>query len=86
MPNQIKGNIKKERVHKVLELSNKYELEFYKKNVNREYEVVTELRKNGICIGYTSNYIPVIIKERNNNKIVNVRIDEVKSKKYMALY
>ena len=80
MPNQIKGNIKKERVHKVLELSNKYELEFYKKNVNREYEVVTELRKNGVCIGYTSNYIPVIIKERNNNKIVNVRIDEVKSK------
>jgi len=79
MPNQIPGNIKKERVHKVLEISSKYELEFYKSNINREYEVVTELRKNDICIGHTSNYIPIIIDEKLDNKIVNVKINSVKS-------
>ena len=71
MPNQVDGNIKKERVHKVLELSDKYELEFYKKNINREYEVVTELRKNNnLCIGHTSNYIPVIIDKKIDNEKV----------------
>ena len=79
MPNQVSGDIKKQRVHKVLEISDKYELEFYKSNINKEYEVVTELRKNGICIGYTSNYIPVIIDKKLENKIVNVKIKDVKN-------
>ena len=78
MPNQIPGNIKKERVHKVLEISNKYELEFYKSKINKTYEVITELRKNNVCIGYTSNYIPVIIDEKLNNEIINVKITDVK--------
>lgn len=77
MDNQIPGDIKKERVHKVLEISNKYELEFYKNNINKEYEVITELRKNGGCLGYTSNYIPVVLKEKLDNKITNVEIIEV---------
>lgn len=79
MPNQISGNIKKERVHKVLAISDKYELEFYKNNLNRTYEVVTELRKNNVCIGHTSNYIPIIIDKKLNNEIVNININEVKS-------
>ncbi len=78
MPNQVDGNIKKERVHKVLELSDRYELEFYKKNINREYEVVTELRKNNnLCIGHTSNYIPVIIDKKIDNEVKTVKITEV---------
>lgn len=78
MPNQVDGNIKKERVHKVLELSDKYELEFYKKNINREYEVVTELRKNNnLCIGHTSNYIPVIIDKKIDNEVKTVKITDV---------
>ena len=78
MTNQVDGNIKKERVHKVLELSDKYELEFYKKNINREYEVVTELRKNNnLCIGHTSNYIPVIIDKKIDNEVKTVKITDV---------
>lgn len=79
MKEQIDGNIKKERVHKVLEISDKYELDFYKKNINKEYEVITELRKNGTCIGFTSNYIPVNIDVKDNNKILNVEIISVDS-------
>ena len=37
MPNQIDGNIKKCRVKEVLSLSEKYELEFYNKNINTSF-------------------------------------------------
>lgn len=79
MDNQVDGVTKKERVHKVLEISDKYELEFYKSKINSTYEVVTELKKNNICIGHTTNYIPVILDNKLNNEIVNVKIVDVKS-------
>ena len=79
MPNQIDGMIKKKRVHEVLDISNKYELEFYKSKLNKEYEVVKEDRKNGECIGYTSNYIPVILEKNTVSDIVKIKITEVNS-------
>lgn len=79
MENQVDGVIKKQRVHKVLELSKKYEEEFYTSKVNSSYEVVTELKKNNTCIGYTTNYIPIIINKKINNKVVNVKITNIKS-------
>ena len=79
MDNQVDGVTKKERVHKVLEISDKYELEFYKSKINSTYEVVTELKKNNICIGHTTNYIPVILDKKLNNEIINVKIVDVKS-------
>lgn len=79
MKEQINGEIKKQRVHQVIELSNKAELEFYKQNLNKEYEVVTELRKNNQCIGYTSNYIPITLDCNLNNQILKVKINKVDS-------
>lgn len=79
MENQVDGNVKKKRVREVLDLSLKYELDFYKNNINKEYEVVTEFHKNGICVGYTSNYIPVVINEKINNEVVNVKITSADS-------
>ena len=79
MPNQIDGMTKKKRVHEVLDISNKYELEFYKSKLNKEYEVVKEERKNGECIGYTSNYIPVILEKNTMSDIAKIKITEVNS-------
>ena len=79
MPNQIDGMTKKKRVHEVLDISNKYELEFYKSKLNKEYEVVKEDRKNGECIGYTSNYIPVILEKNTVSDIAKIKITEVNS-------
>lgn len=81
MDNQIPEDIKKARVHKVLEISDKYELQFYQSKIDKEYEVVTELHKNNVCLCYTSNYIPVVIKEKLENKIINIKISDVKSDK-----
>ena len=75
MPNQVDGNIKKRRVREVLELSNKTELEFYKKYIGSTLEGVTELRKDGSVIVHTSNFIPIKITDiKSNNEIVNVKI------------
>lgn len=78
MPNQINGLVKKERVRQVLELSNKYEEEFYKNNIGKIYEGVTELRKDGKIIVHTSNFIPVELNDNlKNNQIVKLKITKV---------
>ena len=78
MPNHIDGNIKKCRVKEVLMLSDKYELEFYQKNINKEYDGIVETRKDGKKIVITTNYIPVEIEDNlENNTIVDVKINKI---------
>jgi len=85
MKNHIDGNIKKCRVRKVLSISDKYELEFYKKNINKEYDGIVEIRKDNKRIVLTSNYIPVEIdKKLDNNTKVNIKIKEVLNDKIIG--
>lgn len=78
MPNQISEYIKKNRVKEVIALSNMSEYDFCKENLNREYELITELRNNKVY-GYTTNYILVELEvKEENNKIVRVRLKEIK--------
>lgn len=82
MPNHIDGNIKKCRVREVLSLSDKYELEYYKNNINKEFDGIIETRKDNKKIVITSNYIPVEINENlENNTKVNIKIIEVENSK-----
>ena len=83
MDNQVEPEIKKERVRSVLELSNISELEFYKKNIGKEYDGVVEVHQSSEIIVHTSNFIPVVINDNdlNNNDIVKVKITEIKNSK-----
>ncbi len=75
MSNQVDGNIKEERSHKLIELSNKNEKQFLKKYINSELEVLFEQEENGFTKGHTSNYMVVKIKEKDiENKIITVKI------------
>ena len=77
MPNQINGKTKKERVREVLELSNKYEQEYYTNNLNKEYEIVTEDHKDK-TIGYTTNYIPIVLPtHKPNNQVIKVTLTKL---------
>ena len=67
MTNKVPGNIKKERVHKLLELSNELEKDYYNNFINRDVEVLIEECIDGVCYGFTDNYIP--IKLTGNYKI-----------------
>ena len=79
MPDQIRGDIKKERVNKVLKLSASYEEEFYKKYINKTEQGVAEVRKDGTIVVHSSNFIPVIVNSSNvaNNDILEVNITKV---------
>ena len=78
MDNQVDGNIKKERVKKVIELSNKMEEEYYKNSIGKIYEGVTEVRGDGKVVVHTSNFIPVILNSNTgNNEVVKVKITKV---------
>ena len=72
---QVDDNIKKIRVHKILELSSELEKKYYYKFINKELDVLIEEIKDNISIGHTSNYIKVIIKDKlEHNKFYKVKI------------
>ena len=78
MKGHIDGLTKKCRVKEVLSISDKYELEFYQHNINKEFDGIIETRKDNKKIVITSNYIPVEIKDNiTNNTKVNVKIEKV---------
>ena len=80
MSNQVDGNIKKKRVSMVLELSNSYEYQYYNKYIDMVMDGVSELKDDGTSVVHTSNFIPVIIKDKiDNNSIVKVKINKVEA-------
>lgn len=80
MQGQVDGNIKKCRVKEVLNLSDKYEEDFYKSKIHNTYSGIIETRKDGKKVVITTNYIPVVIDtDKQNNEIVNVTITSVDS-------
>ena len=74
MPNQVDGKIKELRSQKLIELSNKNQEEYDKIYFNKPLEVLFEEQKDGIWSGYTTNYVRVSIKSKQNleNKIIIV--------------
>lgn len=75
MNDHIDGITKKCRVREIINLSDKYELEYYKQNINKIYDGIIETRKDNKKIVITSNYIPVEIDTNlDNNTRVNIQI------------
>lgn len=63
MPEQVPGNIKKERVDKLIKLSNELEEEYFNKFKGKIVDVLIEECDNNISIGHTSNYLKVTLNE-----------------------
>ena len=76
MKNQVNPQIKEERSSKLIELSNKNEIEFLDNNIGKELEVLFETKtQNGYTEGHTTNYITVKSKGENlENTIKRVEI------------
>ena len=68
---------KKNRVHKLLELSDFLEKEYESKFYNKEVDVLIEEVKNNMSIGHTSNYLKVIVdKTLEENKIYKIKFEK----------
>ena len=75
MKDKVNDLVKKERVKKLIELSNNLEKEYKKKFNNKNLDVLFEKRKFLTCIGYSSNYIEV-------KKIGFYRLNNIYNVKY----
>ncbi len=69
MPNQIDGNIKKERVRKLISLSEELKNEFYKSLIGTEEELLVEKYIDGYLVGHLSNY--GLCKVKSDNELLN---------------
>ncbi len=63
MPNQVDENMKKERVKKLMDLSEVMEKEYYNKFVGKELDILVEECDNNVSIGHTSNYLMITLNE-----------------------
>ena len=85
MPNQIDEQTKKERVAKLMQVSDELEKKYLDKFVNQEVEVLVEKSIDGISIGHTGNYLQVeISKVCDKNSLINVIIKERSEKKLIG--
>lgn len=84
MDNQVKEEIKKQRVKEVIKLSNFYEEIYYNSYIGKTVEVLTEVKDN-YTLSHTSNYLPIIINEKHdNNKFINVKINKLEDNKLIG--
>lgn len=75
---QIDGNVKKERAHRLLELSRELEINYMKKFINKKVSVLIENSDSDYSYGHTSNYLHVKVKGNfNSEDIIEVIIDDV---------
>jgi threonylcarbamoyladenosine tRNA methylthiotransferase MtaB len=67
-------------------LSNKKKFEFYLKYIDKKFDVLFESPKNGYIEGWTSNYMRVKVKYREEfeNSILPVRLNEINGVKYIS--
>lgn len=79
----VADNVKKERVHKLLKLSDEKTLDFYARHIGKEAEVLFEKSAHGKAMhGFTRNYIRVELPSSDDNdcldnEIVKVRLGEL---------
>lgn len=64
MPNQVDEKVKKERVKKLMDLSEVMEKEYYNKFVGKELDILVEECDNNVSIGHSSNYLMIRLNEK----------------------
>ena len=75
MPNQIDEKIKKERVNKLIEISNELEKKYLDSFIGKNVLVLVEQVKENKSIGHTGNYLKVEINDKcEKNTFVKVLI------------
>ena len=78
MDGKIDEHEKKERSRRLIEVSRELEINYMKKFINKEVEVLIEEYKDGYSYGHTGNYLYVKInRELPHNEIVKVTIKDI---------
>ena len=78
MEGKVPGNIKKQRVKKLLEISKEKEIKYMNKHIGKTLTFIPEIYEDGFLIGHTSNFLKVKAQGCENllKKEVNVKIEK----------
>ena len=76
-PNQVSSEVKKQRVHMLINLSRKLEEEYMSKFLGKEVTFIPEVMSNGFIIGHTGNYLLVKAKGNELKKEATVTITKI---------
>ncbi|MDN4594788.1 tRNA (N(6)-L-threonylcarbamoyladenosine(37)-C(2))-methylthiotransferase MtaB [Polycladomyces subterraneus] len=83
MENQVPEEVKHERVHRLIELSNRLSLKYSKRFVGDVLEVIPErpfkeAPDSGLYMGYSDNYLQVVFEGNDDliGQVCRVKIDE----------
>ena len=75
----VADNVKKERVHKLLKLSDEKTLDFYARHIGKEAEVLFEKSAHGKAMhGFTRNYIRVELPPSDDNDRLDNEMGKVR--------
>ncbi|MBE6157218.1 MAG: tRNA (N(6)-L-threonylcarbamoyladenosine(37)-C(2))-methylthiotransferase MtaB [Firmicutes bacterium] len=78
LPNHLSNEIKKARARKMLEVSRELEINYMKKYLGKEVEVLVEEYKDGVSLGHTGNFLHVKVpKKLPHNELIKVTIKEI---------
>ena len=79
MPNQVNEIEKKQRNQLLTELSNQLEIEYVKKHLDQELEVLIEEVNNEYSIGHTDNFIKIKVNQvLEKNKFYKIKPIEIR--------
>lgn len=78
MAEQVLGDVKKDRVRRLLALSKELETEYMKKFIGKTLPVLMEVNRTNYSLGHTSNYLLVKVPgEYQSEDLVDVTITDV---------
>lgn len=78
MAEQVPGDVKKDRVRRLLALSKELETEYMKKFIGKTLPVLMEVKRTDYSLGHTSNYLLVKVPgEYQSEDLVDVTIIDV---------
>ena len=78
MKNKVDGNIKKQRVKKLLEISKELEIDYMSKFVDKKCIFIPEVYEDGYLIGHTGNYL--LIKAKGNKEDLSKEVEVIAKK------
>ncbi len=75
---QVEDSKKTERTHRLLELSKELELDYMKKFIGKDLEVLIERDNNTFSVGHTSNYLQIKINDSiKSGEFVSVKLEKI---------
>lgn len=79
MEHQVPETLKKERVHRLIELSKELEKNYFLKFIGKQFVVLSETEKDGFLVGHTGNYLTVkwVGDKESLNRDVLVELKEL---------